>query len=108
MDLDLFQHFRINREGKLADSATVKANASLSEIRNLQDQIDHLSLVIQAMSGFLEEMGFDRSSLESKVKELDLKEDQPESSYPNTKRCAECKRVVSKRHVRCVYCGASV
>lgn len=108
MDFDLFQHFRMNQAAKHADSAGIKATEGLSEIKGLQDQIDHLSLVTQAMCGFLEEMGFDRSRLESKIKELDLKEEQPRGAYPNTKKCGKCKRVVSQRHVKCVYCGANV
>ena len=108
MDFDLFQHFRINQTGKSADSAGLKANESLVEIRRLQDQIDHLSLVTQALCEFLQERGFDRSRLEAKVKEIDMRDERPASAYPNTKNCAKCKRVVSKRHLRCVYCGASV
>lgn len=108
MDFDLFQRFRLNQASESAGSADVKASEGLTEIRNLKNRVDHLTLVTQAMSELLEQVGFDKQALEDKVREIQLRDERPAGAYRDTKNCSSCNRVVAKNQVRCVYCGSQV
>ena len=108
MDFDLFQRFRSNQASNSAGAADVKASEGLTEIRDLKNRVDHLALVTQAMCELLEQVGFDNKALEDKVREIQLRDERSTGAYRNTKKCAGCNRVVSKNHVRCVYCGGQL
>lgn len=109
MDLyDFFQNFRLKEARYAADTATIKAHSNEITLRNLQDQLDHLSLVCLAMSELLEEVGFKKSMLIEKIQEIDLRDGKLDGKFVKESSCPNCKRKLAPRHVKCMYCGADI
>ncbi len=104
----IFQNFRISESERLSGEAKGKAVNNEIDIRAMRDQIDHLSLVSKAMCELLAEIGFDQSMLEAKIREIDLRDGKLDGKLEQTKTCQDCSRVLAMRHVRCLYCGATV
>lgn len=105
---DFFQNFKINQNRSDAHKADIKATSNQGDIRNLQDQIDHLSLVCQAMCELMEEVGFNKNMLEDKIREIDLRDGKLDGKYNPEKKCSGCSRAVAGRHVKCLYCGTKI
>jgi hypothetical protein len=109
MDLnDFFQNFRISDARYAADKAAAKARSNELSLQNLQDQLDHLSLVCLAMSELLEEVGFNKSMLLEKIREIDLRDGKLDGRLLKEILCPGCKRQLAPRHVKCMYCGTAL
>lgn len=109
MDLyDIFQNFRIGSARDEADRASIKANSNASNINTMQDKIDHLSLVCQAMCELMEEVGFNKKMLAEKIQEIDLRDGKLDGKLVQSENCKGCSRPLAARHVKCMYCGLSV
>jgi len=105
MDLyDLFQNARIKESKLRAGQANARADNNEHTIRGLQHQIDHLSLVCQAMSELLSQVGLSKEMLVAKIQELEKKDTQNKPSIT----CPACQRTLAPRHAMCMYCGAKV
>ena len=112
MFFDIFQQYRIEKTrsdalGKAAEAKSKTVDNKVS-IRELQEQVDHLSLVTMAMSELLEEVGFSRKMLIKKIEEIDLRDGKLDGKLLSTNTCPECSRVVAPRHARCIYCGTKI
>lgn len=105
---DLFQNFKIDEANRSTTNVKFKADTNEVSIRSLQDQVDHLSLVCQAMCELMENIGFDKSMLESKIREIDLRDGKLDGKFVQKKVCGQCNREVARRHVKCLYCGSMV
>ncbi|RVU86303.1 hypothetical protein EOL70_02315 [Leucothrix sargassi] len=112
MIFDIFQQYRIERSRSealsKASEASGKAIDNKISIRELQEQIDHLSLVTMAMSELLEEVGFSRQALIKKIEEIDLRDGKLDGKLAATNTCVKCSRVVAPRHSKCIYCGTPI
>jgi hypothetical protein len=109
MDLyDIFQNFRIKDMGKSATDAKFKSAKNEIDIRTLQDQVDHLSLVTFAMCELLENIGFNKNMLQQKIQEIDLRDGSLDGRLLKKYTCTKCKRDIAGRHVKCLYCGEAV
>lgn len=75
---------------------------------SLDEKVDKLALICRSMWELLRDK-YDLSDeiLLNKVKEIDLLDGNLDGkvSIP-PKACSKCGRPVSKRHARCIYCGA--
>ena len=107
---ELYQQSRI--EGARADASSARSaaeNAKLS-LQQLEDKIDGLSLVCQAMFEVLaDKLDFPQTEIEAKMEEIDLRDgrlDGKISSKPLN--CAKCQRRVNSRRKKCLYCGEPV
>lgn len=109
MDLyDVFQNFRIGLASDKADRATRRTTGNQTEINVLQDHVDHLSLVCQAMCELMENMGFTKEMILAKIQEIDLRDGQLDGKYSKQHTCPKCDRPLAPRHIKCVYCGKAV
>jgi len=109
MDLiDIFQNLRIKGAEHSASDAKSHARSNAVSLRELQDQIDHLSMVCMALGELLEEVGFDKTRLMSKIEEIDLRDGKLDGKYTPNHKCVECNRQIAPRHLRCMYCGTRV
>ncbi|MBS3798163.1 MULTISPECIES: hypothetical protein [unclassified Pseudoalteromonas] len=113
MDLfDIFQQYRLEQTKTEAAERTRqvdrKATDNQYDIVELQSKVDHLSLVCMAMSELLEEVGFNRELLLSKMKEIDLRDGTLDGKFAPANVCGSCARVVSARHYTCLYCGTKI
>ncbi len=113
MDLfDIFQQFRIeaNHKESMSRASEAKNKSSFNEIdiRELQANIDHLSLVCMAMSEMLEEVGFSKKMQLAKIEEIDLRDGKLDGKFVASHTCNACNRVVAARHTSCMYCGTKI
>jgi len=112
MFFDIFQQYRIERNRSEAiervSEAKNKTIDNKMSIKELQNSIDHLSLVTMAMSELLEEVGFSRERLIEKIEEIDLRDGKKDGKYTPTNTCSNCSRKVAPRHSKCLYCGTKI
>ena len=110
MDLfDIFQQYKNQRNHRealdRASRAKSKAFNNEVDINTLDEKIDHLSMLVMAMGELLEDVGINKEMIVSKVEEIDLRDGKLDGKLVTTKHCPSCKRTVSARHIRCLYCG---
>ena len=75
---------------------------------SLEEKVDKLALICRATWEIVRDhYGLSDDDLLNKVKEIDLLDgvlDGKVTIAPKT--CSKCGKVVSRRHMRCIYCGA--
>ncbi len=79
------------------------------DIRELEEKIDKLSLVCRALWTYVQENhSLSEEDLMEKIKEVDLMDGTADGKLTNRNvlKCKSCKRVVNKRHNKCIYCGS--
>ena len=103
-----FSRLKMENFDKTVSDTQHKSNLNQSKIDLMQDQIDHLSLVCQAMCELMEDIGFNKSMLANKIQEIDLRDGKLDGKLNKTKQCTNCNRKIAARHVRCIYCGTNV
>lgn len=90
----------------MAASAGQFGGSDLSRIYDLDDRIDRLTLVIQAMWSLLEEQGMTPEQLQARVLELDESDGQIDGKVTSAaKTCPECGAKVSPGVGKCQFCG---
>ncbi|MBI1318657.1 MAG: hypothetical protein GC168_06880 [Candidatus Hydrogenedens sp.] len=96
---------------RIAQSAAAQANtqatANRTEIRELTEQVERLSLLNQALWELLsEKTGLTDADLERRARDIDLRDGKADGKMTRTAvRCPSCSRVNSSRHGQCMYCG---
>ncbi|MEM8738746.1 MAG: hypothetical protein AAGG38_09765 [Planctomycetota bacterium] len=81
----------------------------LSEVRDLEDRFERLSLVCMAMWSLVQDKtGLTEAELLERVETIDLMDGREDGKAARVGmvRCAACTRPMSERHMRCIYCGA--
>ena len=88
------------RAGSAADQAA-------RSVKDLQEQVDKLTLISMAMWSMLQDVTkFTEKDLLQRVRDLDLMDGEPDGKITRkVARCPKCDRVMSPRHKRCLYCG---
>jgi len=78
-----------------------------NQIRELQHQVERLSLLNQALWELVRErLGMSDDDLERLAHEIDLRDGVADGKITATPvRCPSCNRVNSSRHPKCIYCG---
>lgn len=92
-----------------ASDDVTRTAKSVEELRKAtDDKIDRLALVCRAMWELLRDSGgFSEEALLEKVREVDLRDGALDGRVRTPpQRCSKCGRTVSRRHRRCIYCGA--
>lgn len=78
-----------------------------TELSELHDQVERLSLLNQALWELLRDrLGLSDGDLEQKAQEVDLRDgvlDGKKTRHPL--RCPHCGRISSSRHKKCLYCN---
>jgi len=86
-----------------------KAARTVQEIeKTLDEKIDRLALICRAVWEVLRESNnISQEALFSKITEVDLIDGSLDGKVRvPPKKCSRCGRTVSKRHMRCIYCGS--
>ncbi len=75
---------------------------------SLEEKVDKLALICRAAWEIVRDhYGLSDEDLLNKVKEIDLLDGVLDGKVaPAPKACPKCGRAVSRRHMRCIYCGA--
>lgn len=105
----------IEPEPPTEPSAAEAAIEARKAVRSLQDfemrlgeNFDRLTLICRAMWELMRERNnLTEEDLLKKVNEIDLLDGILDRKLRNPPRnCSKCGRTISKRHMRCIYCGA--
>ena len=91
-----------------AHMASRKATEAASGIRDVRERLDHLALACMAMWSLLrEKTDLTEEDLMERAKQIDLADGKEDGRLKlGVLKCAQCERVMSHRHTRCLYCGA--
>ncbi len=105
---DFYQHQQIDAARKAQTSLEAGQEKNLREVERLRDRIDALTLTNVAMWTLLrDKLGLTDAQLEARVTELDLADGTRDSKMGlGAWKCGACTRPNSRRHARCLYCGA--
>lgn len=113
MDLfDFYQQGQIRQTRRqISSDATLndhRFRAQRNEIDLLNDRIDRLTLVNEAMWRLLSEhLGFTDAHLVAKIAELDEADGEADDrKTPRPAKCSSCNSMVHPKHRICQYCGA--
>lgn len=104
---DLHQNSRIADAETSAGQSKSKTERVAQNVHELEARIDKLSLLNYALWSLLEEkVGLTEAELVARVQELDLKDGQLDGRIASgVIKCPHCDRALSKRHLKCLYCG---
>jgi hypothetical protein len=96
------------RASSAATRSSQRASAAEREVSHLEQRLDRLLLVSMSLWELLKERtSLTEEDLMAKVKEIDLRDGQPDGRVsPTVKKCHQCDRTMSPRHQKCLYCGA--
>ena len=94
--------------GSTVSTGSAAASDAQSGVRDLENRLDRLTLICQALWELLKERGeLTEEDLAVKVREIDLRDGRADGKIAKQiKRCPKCDRVMSPRHQKCMYCGA--
>ena len=108
--LDSVNNLRIKSAAAVADQAQAKTYTLESRVRQLEEEVDNLTLITMAMWELLgKSEGFFLKDLETKVEELDLRDGHLDGKMSVTPAiCHDCGRKLHERRRTCLYCGAPV
>ncbi len=92
------------------DSGRV-ANKPITDgkLLDLQGRLDRMSLLCMSLWELLKEkQGYTEDELAAMVRKVDLSDGRLDGKVTRKQllECGSCRRVMSTRHVRCLYCGA--
>ena len=100
---------------KVIDKATTKKiravsaeiSALVSKIENLENEVNRLTLITQALWEILQsKVGISESELTSLIEEIDLRDGKLDGKLsPEPKKCIKCNQSVSIKTGVCFYCG---
>jgi len=104
---DLHQHYRIAEVNERAARGESEAKAAAREVRDLQARVDALTLACTTMWSLMQtRLGMTDAEFGDRLREIDLRDGKLDGRVaPDIKACPRCKRVMSNRHARCLYCG---
>ena len=90
-----------------ASGARTSANEAARTARDIQEQVDKLTLICMAMWSMVQDTSsFTEEDLMRRVRDLDLMDGDADGKITRrVAKCPKCDRVMSPRHKRCLYCG---
>lgn len=93
-----------------AAQAEGAAGRSLSAVHSLETRLERLALITEALWTLLRErVGMTDDELLDRIRDVDLSDGVLDGKVRRgIADCPGCHRVLSKRHDRCIYCGAEV
>lgn len=96
----------LGRAAGLAASASSFADSPTGRIHALNDRIDRLVLVVEAMWSLLEESGFNEEDLAARISQLDQADGEADGKRAQeTGRCEDCGAVIGRGLPNCQFCG---
>lgn len=104
---DLYQSYQIHDLQSRVGRQSGQPNVSSDEYIELRARLDKLALINMALWSLLKEhTPLTEEDLLERVKEIDLSDGQLDRKLNTApQECPECKRKLSQKHQRCLYCG---
>lgn len=99
------QQAETTREASRASSQATRAKI---DVRELEDRLDKLTLICNAMWTLIQEAtDLTEDDLFARVQDLDLRDGVLDGKVTKSvSECGKCGRKMSSRHTKCLYCGA--
>jgi hypothetical protein len=106
---DLHQQHRISRASAEAERAAGEARSARSIADSHERRLDALTLTNLALWSYIrEKLGVSEEQLIRRIEEIDLSDGRLDGRVTAAAcPCSQCGRMVSHRHARCLYCGAT-
>lgn len=97
------------QSAKLASSVASRSGASANDIMDLNDRVDRLLLVVDAMWSLLEDAGYADEQLVERIEELDRSDGAADGRRrPEATTCVSCEAKVPGGLPACQFCGTPV
>lgn len=105
---ELYQQTQIAGAKASANVAAAQSRGVKTEIHQIKRRADRQALTTMAIWALLsEKLGVTEADLEAKIREIDLSDGKLDGQVRvETNTCGQCNRKLSKRHTKCMYCGA--
>ncbi len=102
----LGSRMRGKASGMAASAASFGSNTGAGQLYDLNDRIDRVLLVVEAMWALLEESGYTREQLAERIAELDGSDGvQDGKATPPPVPCPKCGARMSAGAPSCQFCG---
>lgn len=107
---DSLNDLRIKSASAVADQAQAKTYGIETRVKQLEEEVDRLTLVVMAMWELLgKSEGFYLKDLEARIQEIDLRDGELDGRMTITPAvCSDCGRSLHERRKTCMYCGTPV
>ena len=91
-----------------AEQSTASSQRAERAAADIDERLSKLTLIAWAMWTLIQETtDLTEEDLMQRVKDLDLLDGQSDGKVTRqVARCSQCDRVMSPKHLRCLYCGA--
>lgn len=98
---------RAAKAQRQAARANRKSTDVSSDMHDIEDRLDKLVMISQAMWELLRDnTSLEESDLFNKIQEIDLRDGVEDGRVtPTVQKCRDCGRVMHPRHNKCLYCG---
>lgn len=106
---ELYQQSRIGAARSEAEYASRNSSEAHRMLRQLESRTDRLSLTTMAIWQIMsDKLGVTEADLEAQIREIDLSDGKLDGKVRvEVTDCRNCGRPLSKRHVKCMYCGSN-
>jgi hypothetical protein len=95
--------------GRSASAGTFAAASQSFKVDDVNDRLDRLVIVVEAMWSLLEESGHTKEQLDERIAAMDAADGATDGRVQRQKlRCPTCDSVVVEGTGRCQICGAEV
>ncbi len=108
MDLiwNLHQRSQIRALQSRATTSQARTSTLGEDLTRIEDRLERLLLINQAMWELLaERTELGEQDLVDKIREVDLRDGVEDGKMTTVLECPKCRRTMSQRHKRCLYCG---
>lgn len=107
---DLYQDRRIAEGVTATSDARTRAEMARELVAQLESRVDRLTLANAAMWEIMQQqLGVTDEVLKAKVAEIDIRDGRLDGKIDSRETtCSKCRRKLSRRHAKCLYCGENV
>lgn len=97
------------QSARLASTVAGRSGASTDDILDLNDRVDRLILVVDAMWSLLEDAGYTDEQLVERIEQIDLSDGTSDGKRtPRATTCVSCGAKVPGGSPTCQFCGTQV
>jgi hypothetical protein len=98
-----------SRAASLTRAAAGSAGSTAGEFHDVNERVDRLILVVDAMWSLLKDSGWTDEQLRERLKQIDLVDGVEDGRRtPQPSRCAKCDSMVEVGRSTCAFCGVAI
>ncbi len=97
------------RAASMSRTAGGSAGSTAGEFHDVNERVDRLILVVDAMWSLLKDSGWTDEQLSERLRQIDLVDGVEDGRHtPKPTRCAKCDSMVEVGRATCAFCGVAV